>query len=170
MIELVIMIKNFLILFLFLVVSCSNETNIQPKKLYLNMIQDLSPTFQQRIINSINLLNQEAGYELVSLSPNDGKPLIIYKYYSNNLFAHAEYRDYRCLIKIDETQPVMNNDLDLKYILLHEIGHCYGFIHTELKSNVMYPYYSGTTTSSEEDKNNIIFIMTDFLNEIRSIL
>lgn len=167
-------LKIIIFLFLGFLLSCSSQNSEIPKRLYLSVMEELTPEFKQKIVNSISELNQSAGYEVVSLSDRSSdqnwKPLIIYKTYSNEIFAHAEYRDYRCLIKIDETQPSSQNDLDLKYILLHEIGHCYGFSHSNDEISVMYPAYSGTINGTELLKNNTIQKINDFLSQIKMIL
>lgn len=156
------------------IIGCAGPSTA-PKLLYLQYLDEVSPDFQSKITYAINQINTRAGYEIVSLTPSDQRrPLTILKMSSTHLFAHAEYLDYRCLIQIDDSNQISNsssnNYLDLQYILLHELGHCYGFEHVSDQSKVMYPDYSGSAGLNATGINAIVSKMTSFMAEIRNSL
>lgn len=176
------LIKTIFSLFLaLLLTSCQPEGKAPPVKLYLSFVDEVSEDFEEKIIFAINELNTEAGYDVVSLTPlSDGKPLSILRSTKGSVFAHAQYLDYNCKIEIDDTNATANNQdpeqIDLKYILLHEIGHCYGFKHTTDSSSVMYedyvgvygcsgsPIYCSTVTQSVKNK------IQNFLDTLKTVV
>lgn len=151
--------------------GCNQNISKPPKTLYLSSMDEVSPEFQQKIYEAIAALNQEAGVEIVSLSTNVGKPLNFLKKGNDTTFAHAQYLDYRCLIQIDELNQLINNNsaeqLDLKYVLLHEIGHCYGHPHVDDSSHLMYEDYPGTPGMNVVQINNVRTRINNFLQEIK---
>jgi len=132
--------------------SCQRTANPPPRLLYLQYMSEVSPAFQNKIVNAISALNAQAGREIVALSDNGGKPLVVLNMQSSTVFAHTQYLDYECLLQIDESNNIINNvstdQTDLKYVILHELGHCYGYSHTTDPTNVMYPDYIGTAYMS----------------------
>lgn len=141
-----------------------------PVKLYLQYMDEISPAFQEKIVNTINVLNTQAGTEIVSLFNNGNKPLVVLNIRSNTVFAHTEYLDYQCLIKIDESNNIVNNqsfdNTDLKYIFLHEIGHCYGYEHTSNPNHIMYPTYLGTINMDPLQIEQTLTKINNFLQEL----
>lgn len=167
-------LKLIFLLFLTLpiITSCQKADN-PPVQLYLSFMDEITPAFQDKIIFAIQEINQEAGKEIVSLTKlKRGKPLTILATRSNTLFAHAQYLDYHCKIEIDDSNPVVDNNdpdqVDLKYILLHEIGHCYGYKHSQSNSHIMYPDYLGTW-SQGGNKANAESKISNFLNELKNL-
>lgn len=141
-----------------------------PVKLYLQYMDEVSPAFQEKIVNAINALNTQAGTEIVSLSNNGTKPLVVLNMRSSTVFAHAQYLDYQCLIQIDESNNIVNNQsvdqTDLEYIFLHEVGHCYGYEHSSDQNHVMYPDYLGTVNMLPFQVNQTLTKINNFLQEL----
>lgn len=167
--------NKFLIFVIFsALIGCAGPSPA-PKLLYLQYIDEVSPEFQSKILLAINQINSKAGFDIVSITPSSNRrPLAVLKMSSSSLFAHAEYLDYRCLIQIDDSNSISNNSsnnyLDLQYILLHEIGHCYGFQHVDDSNNVMYPDFSGSSSLNAGQLTNFVSKMTSFMAEIRNSL
>lgn len=159
--------KLLLILLFLSIIGCSGSK--PDLKLYLSFQEGFSQEYQDRIRLTLNQINIEAGKEIVSLNSTEGRPLVFYRLMTNELFAHAEYRDYRCLIQIVETQSTTQSDFDLKYVVLHELGHCYGYVHSNDMASVMYPYYSGTATANDSEKNYIQQKMNSFYLQINNL-
>jgi len=156
------------------ILGCAGPSTA-PKALYLQYLGEVSPDFQSKITYAIGELNKKAGYELVSLTEKENRrPLVFLKVSSSEMFAHAEYLDYRCLIQIDDSNTISNNSsnnyLDLQYILLHEIGHCYGFQHVSDTTNVMYPDYTGTQVMNASQISALISKMSSFLAQVSQSL
>ena len=149
--------------------SCA-RAKTPPRLLYLQYMSEVSPDFQTKVTNAISAINAQAGYEVVALSNNGGKPLVVLNMQSSTIFAHTQYMDYECLIQIDQTNPIINNNstdqTDLKYVFLHELGHCYGYAHTTDSSNIMYPDYPGTPYMSVAEINAAKQRITNFMAQL----
>lgn len=162
--------KAYIIILLFLTLVSCQKARSPGKKLYLQYMDEISPNFQNKIISAISALNNQAGYEIISLSEKTGRPLVILNMVSDSIFAHARYLDYQCLIQIDESNQIINNSsptqIDLKFILLHEIGHCYGFKHTNDSSNIMFPDYTGTQVMNQTQINQVLSEIQSFFQEL----
>ena len=86
---------------------------------------------------------------------------------STDTLAHTQYLDYRCLIEIDETSTITNSSpTDLEYVILHELGHCYGLDHSSDPTSVMYPTYVGTPFMTMGQVADVITRMTSFAKRI----
>lgn len=59
----------------------------------------------------------------------------------------------------DETFTVgMSKGINLDWVALHELGHSFGMIHSNVRKSVMYPWYKGyveNLTLSSDDIQNI---------------
>ncbi len=147
-----------------------------PEKLYIKEISGFPESFQNRLKDVINEINKDAGQEIISSTDGkDRRPLFIYKASfvdSNNLQVNGEagYSEYRCLIQLDDSKSILKNkypeDLDLKFIFLHEIGHCMRYKHSEDAESVMYPYFEGFNKMNSEEKELAKESIQLFLNEI----
>lgn len=160
-----------LLFFAALITSCQNAKQ-PPRLLYLQYMGEISPSFQTKIVNAVNSLNASAGNTIIALSDNGGKPLVILNMKSSTIFAHAQYLDYECLIEVDESNTTINNQsvdqIDLKYVLLHEVGHCYGYAHSTDPNNLMYADYIGTQYMSANQVNATLDRISRFLTQLSS--
>lgn len=137
------------LLSIFLFTTGCQPKSSEVKPLYLAGVEELSPGFQEKIVDAIKMINQEAPREIISLQQKPGyRPLIILQMGPVDLYAHATYHDHHCRIEIDENNTVVNNNdpdlLDLRYVILHETGHCYGYGHSKDATHVMYETYLGS--------------------------
>lgn len=140
----------YLVVFL-IFTSCAKKNQAYNSRLYLENMESFSPEFQAKIVLAIQKINQEAGGVLISLSQNEQneRPLVIINGNLESPLAHAENLEYRCLLNINQENTQINNSdpnvINLKYVMLHEIGHCYDLNHDNSSPyNIMNALYAGT--------------------------
>lgn len=158
---------KFIFLSLFLFLSACSNVPAPEQKLYLQSISEVDAPFKAKIEATIQKINLDAGHDVVSLTPNGGRPLVFLKRYATDIYsptlAHTQYLDYRCLIEIDPGNVVTSHsDKDLQYVILHELGHCYGLLHNLNSNSVMYSTYLGTENMTVSQENNLTTIMRAF--------
>ena len=156
--------KIFFVLMISLVIfSCAKNEQAFSSKLYLDNMESLSPSFQNKIITVIQSINSDAGGELISFSKKQShqKPLVLISGFSEQALAHTQTLEYRCLISVNETNSIVNNNnpiqTDLRFVILHEIGHCYNFNHDNSSSyNIMNAFFGGTDSLNPGEISIII--------------
>jgi hypothetical protein len=176
-------VKIMIVLFLSVLTlsSCQQKAQSPPVQLYLSFIDEMPQAYVDKLLAAINAINTEAGVEIVALRPiSNGKPLSIMSMRRDSIFAHAQYLDYFCKIEVDESKSTTNNSdpeqLDIKYILLHEIGHCYGYQHTTDSTNIMFPDYVGYYPCSSSPAQCAVTLqvtknkISSFLQELKLLL
>lgn len=148
--------------------GCAKNNQAYNSKLYVDYVGELSPAFQQKVFTAIERINQDAGGELISLNKNEDhqKPLVFANIQSTEVFAHTQTLEYRCFISIDENNSIINsndpNVIDLRVVLLHEIGHCYNLNHTSNSSDIMAAYFAGTPYMSNSQITLLLSKMQSF--------
>lgn len=148
--------------------GCAKEDQPFNSRLYIDNMDDLDPQFQSRVLESVQKINQDAGGELIALSKSSEnlKPLVFQNISSGTIFAHAQPLEYRCLVSIDQSNPVVNNSdplvVDLRMVLLHEIGHCYNLGHEVDAHSIMFPSYEGTQIMSPGEISILLTNMAYF--------
>lgn len=156
--------------------GCAKNDQAFNSKLYVDYVGEMSPHFQNKVATAITKINQDAGGELISFTKKDThlKPLVFANLSSSDVFAHAQPLDYRCLITIDETNAVLNiNDpdvVDLRVVLLHEIGHCYNLNHSSNSADIMYSSFSGTPYMTSPQISILMNNMQNFAQELINML
>lgn len=156
-------------IFLFLsVASCGKA----PRKLYFRDIEGLPSELTQSLSEMVGDLNQSAGKEIISTSRGT-KPITIRltdgaALDATSTLAHARYMEYHCLIEVrDDIEEVIRREINpgspssvsqaqaiegMKYILMHELGHCFGFTHTNEANSLMNAsYQTGWDQDSVDD-------------------
>ena len=159
----------------FLSNSCAKNNQAYSSKLYIDYVGDLSPNFQNKLVTAVNKINQDAGGELISLSKKSThlKPLVFANVQSPEIFAHTQTLEYRCFISIDESNTITNSNdpdvIDLRVVLLHEIGHCYNLEHTANTKDIMYAYYSGTPYMNSTEISQLLSQMQTFAHYLLNL-
>jgi len=156
--------------------GCAKNEQAFNSKLYVDYVGELTPQFQAKIALAITKINTDAGGELISFTKNDThlRPLVFSNLSSTDIFAHTQPLDYRCLISIDETNFIVNSNdpdvIDLRVVLLHEIGHCYNLNHSSNSSDIMYASYPGTPYMTNPQITLLMSKMTTFAQALLNML
>lgn len=164
--------KLLLTILLAFTFSCAKKDQAFNSRLYVEYADGLSLNFQSKIINAIQKINLDAGGELIAFNKQNGneRPLIFANIKSNEVFAHTQSLDYRCLISIDESNPIINNNsagqVDLRVVILHEIGHCYNLTHSTDIRSIMYPSFAGTEYLSSGQIGTLLTSLTSFAKSL----
>lgn len=156
--------------------GCAKNEQAFNSKLYVDYAGEMSPQFQDKVILAIEKINTDAGGELISLTKKDThlRPLVFANLSSTDIFAHTQPLDYRCLISIDENNSIINsndpNVVDLRVVLLHEIGHCYNLMHTSNSSDIMYSSFAGTPYMTNPQITLLMTKMASFAQALLNMM
>lgn len=132
------------------IVGCSNST---PHGFYIAEISGFEDIEKQKIEEMLSEINQLSGENLLSTSSGD-KPIFITRAnLSGTDTGKVELGLYNCKIKLDPDNQLIQNDLNnLKYVLVHQLGHCGGLEYSTETSSIMYPTFSGVYDTVAENK------------------
>lgn len=165
--------KLFFVIFILFLSSCAKENQAFNSKLYLQYIDsNFSNDFNQKILFAIQKINQDSGGTIISPEQNSEhqRPLTVFVGDSRDVLGHAEVIDYQCLVVLNTTNSIVNNtdpdQTDLRYVILHEVGHCYKRKHDTNPNSVMYPSFSGSSGLSYSQYNNLLSSIQSFANEL----
>lgn len=145
--------------------ACNHNLN-RPRKLYIESFMNTNSTVEEIVGLARDRINQEVGTDFFNFSGD--KPVTIRMVppedVGEDVFAHARYLEYHCLIQIrsdieqmaresvNPSHPDWVADAAWKEaatkIVMHELGHCAGFVHSPDPLNLMYYSYNSSWNAS----------------------
>ncbi len=165
------MFKLILVASLFFLGACSGSEN--PKRLYLQDMSSLSSFEQEQVNEAIKFLNENAGEVFITYSGN--RPLIIKKdFLEGTDMGYANPRTYQCIIGLDTDSDLVRAEPRLiQYILIHQLGHCYGLDYSSDPNSVMYPTFDGILDNNNDllwNENDTSFMkLKNFSKVLKSL-
>ena len=155
------------ILCLLILTSCGNNYN-RPRRLYVDQFIGTTAAIEAVVADAKDTINQEVGYNLLNYFGVGDKPITIKMVdpddVGEDVFAHARYLEYHCLVQIrsdleqmvreniNPTHPSWVSDATWKdaasKIIMHELGHCAGFVHSKNAQDLMYESFQPSWDAS----------------------